>query len=207
MPENPNMMVGEVYASAYGEEEFASVYLRGRNRVYERIGSLIQDYGINFVVDVGCSFGLLVESLNQRGIDAFGVELDIPELRAKHAELQSAKKFYYGDAENFPVPVPARGSAIVYVDTLRYIAAPRSLFAEYIVVKEVGTGVWARYLRRNAEDLKRRSPQDLLGNFPGYQMERLWSTRDIWGLSSPGLLARYAINQFPTYTAMLKRKC
>lgn len=148
MAEDAKMDVSKYYADAYARKEFLDIYRHRRKPVYDRMAAILARLKVRFAIDIGCASGLFVESLNARGVDAYGLDLDIASLRADHALLQSAGKFYYGEAD-CPVPVPTTASVVIYLDTLRYIEDPAPPSAEFILVKDVCSGLWARYMRRN----------------------------------------------------------
>jgi hypothetical protein len=198
------MDVDKYYGEAYSKDEFLDIYRYRRQPVYYRMAAILEKLEVRFAIDVGCASGLFVETLNEKGVNCYGVDLDIASLRADHALLQSAGNFYYGDAD-CPVPIPAMASAVIYLDTLRYIEKPTPPATEFILVKDVCSGLWARYLRRNQQDLRHYSPQDLLKAFPGYHLELLYGPRERFEVRRPGLLMRMVLNQLPTYTAVLQR--
>jgi hypothetical protein len=199
----------EFFRSAYRNPGFLRIYQSSRNAVYAQLSALVKSLNITQVFDIGCSAGLLVNSLNLEGVDSWGVDFDIPELKQQHSSLAFSNKFLYGDATELNLPICKTGSALLVIDTLRHIEFPIAfgkLGAEYILIKEVSAGVIGRYLRRNEKrDYHLYSPAELLRVFPGYRIESIHSTRFIFTIRKPSRLALACMNQLPTYTAVLRR--
>lgn len=51
------------------DQSFQEYFLYKRIMTYRKIVSIIEDLGVNSVLDIGCSYGLLVEEANAKGID------------------------------------------------------------------------------------------------------------------------------------------
>jgi hypothetical protein len=126
------------------------VYQETRNELYQRIAGITRALGATYALDIGCSMGPLVEYLHQKGISSWGVDFDLPQLRTAHASLPCGHNFFYGDAAELNIPIPAQDSAIILLDTLRYLAEPQkleSLGAQYLIIKEVSGNPIMRHWR------------------------------------------------------------
>jgi 2-polyprenyl-3-methyl-5-hydroxy-6-metoxy-1,4-benzoquinol methylase len=68
--------------------------------------------------------GLLVEYLRQEGFSTWGVDLDLPQLRAAHASLPCGHNFFYGDVTELNISIPVQYNAIILLDTMRHVPEP-----------------------------------------------------------------------------------
>lgn len=183
--------------------------LSTRIPVYERIADILLRLRITHALDCGCAYGVLVELLNSRGIDAWGADLDDPEIRKYHGRLQLSKgKFYYGDITTLNLDIPRTGSCLVVLDTLRYISEPQRLSqlgTEYIVIKEVTSNPVMRWLRRGEFDNRMYSPLNCAALFPEYKVAEVHTSRFIFKVTHPQPLTLSWLNLLPTYTLVLRR--
>jgi hypothetical protein len=197
----------EYYGRAYQDPEFVRVYQETRNELYRRIGRIVRSLGATYALDIGCSMGLLVEYLHREGISSWGADFDLPQLRAAHGSLSCSQHFFYRDVAELKIPVPPQGSAIVLLDTLRYIAEPQrleGLGAENLIIKEVSPIM--RHWRRHENDTQLYSPASLARLFPAYRLERIYASRFLFSVSRPSRPTLAALCLMPTYTAVLVRR-
>ena len=199
----------EFYGQAYQDPEFVRVYRETRNGLYRRIARIICDLDASYALDIGCSVGLLVEYLRQEGVSSWGVDFDLPQLRAAHASLPCGHNFYYGDASELDIPIPVQGSAIILLDTMRYVPEPQrlgDLGAQYLVIKEVsGNPIMQRWLK-DQQDPALYTPARLAELFPAYRLERIYASRFLFSVSRPGPAALAILGVMPSYTAVLVRR-
>ena len=197
----------EFYEQAYRNPEFVRVYREGRTEVYRRVAEIIRSLGASYALDIGCSMGLLVEYLHAQGISSWGADFDLPQLREAHGGLSCSGNFFYGDAVDLKIPVPAERSAVVLLDTLRYMEEPEKiggLGAESIIVKEVTPMM--RAWRKDQHDAQLYAPAGLVRLFPGYRMERIYASRFLFSVSRPGSVTLAAFGLMPSYTAVMVRR-
>ena len=199
----------EFYGQAYQKPEFVRVYQETRNALYQRIAEIIGALGDTYALDLGCSLGLLVEHLHQEGISSWGVDFDLPQLREAHASLSCSHNFFYGDAAELNISIPTQGSAIILLDTLRYVEDPQKLGrlgAQHIIIKEVSGNPIMRQRRRNENDGALYTPAELARLFPTYRLERLYGSRFLFSVSQPSAPTLAILSWMPSYTAVLTRR-
>jgi hypothetical protein len=199
----------EFYGQAYQDPEFVRVYRETRNELYQRIAGITRVLGVTYALDIGCSLGLLVEHLHQEGISSWGVDFDLPQLRAAHGGLSCSHNFFYGDAAELNVPIPAQYSAIILLDTLRYVLEPQKLErlgAHYLIIKEVSGNPIMMRLRKDESDTALYTPARLTRLFPSYCLERIYGSRFLFSVSRPNPLTLAALSLMPTYTAVFARR-
>ena len=199
----------EFYRQAYQNPEFVRVYQETRNELYQRIAGIIRALGATYAFDIGCSVGLLVEYLHQMGISSWGVDFDLPQLRAAHARLPCARNFFYGDAAELNIPIPAQDSAIILLDTLRYMVEPMkfgTLGAQYLIIKEVSGNPIMRHRRKDQNDTALYTPAKLTRLFPAYRLKRIYATRFLFSVSRPSPPTLAILSLMPTYTAVFARR-
>jgi len=199
----------EFYGQAYQNPEFVRVYQETRNELYQHIAAITRALGATYALDIGCSMGLLVEYLHQEGISSWGVDFDLPQLRAAHASLPCGHNFFYGDATELNIPIPSQDSAIILLDTLRYMAEPQklgSLGAQNLIVKEVSGNPIMRHWRKDQNDTALYTPAKLARLFPAYRLERIYASRFLFSVSRPSAPTLAALSLMPSYTAVLARR-
>jgi hypothetical protein len=199
----------DFYRQLYQRPEFLQVYQKARNELYKRIAGITRALDVSYALDIGCSVGLLVEYLRQEGISSWGADFDLPQLRAAHASLPSAHNFFYGDATELKIPIPAQNSAVILLDTLRYFPEPMKLGAlnpQYLIIKEVSGNPVMRHKRRGQNDVALYTPARLTRLFPAYRLERLYASRFLFSVSRPNPLTLAVLSLLPTYTAVLARR-
>jgi hypothetical protein len=208
MPPQPRFQ--GYYLDNYGDPQFRQIYLRDRKPTYSKVRRIIEGLNVRWVLDIGCSFGLLVEDLNEHGIVAHGRDLPIPELQAFHPTLEhSAMSFTYGDVSELKLPIPSQRSAVTVLDSLRQFdeSAPLTrLRPEFWIIKETGTRSYIVKQRTPEDQVRFYSPQDLLEIFDGYVAHEIYAPRFSFRVRSPGSRMLRFFNHFPTYTLVLKRK-
>jgi 2-polyprenyl-3-methyl-5-hydroxy-6-metoxy-1,4-benzoquinol methylase len=199
----------EFYGQAYQDPEFVRVYQETRNALYQRIAGIIRALGDTYALDIGCSLGLLVDHLHRQGISSWGLDFDLPQLREAHAGLSCSQNFFYGDAAELNLSIPTQGSAIILLDTLRYVEDPQKLGrlgAQHLIIKEVSPNPVMRHLRRNENDGTLYTPARLARLFPAYRLERLYGSRFLFSVSRPSPATLAILSWMPTYTALLARR-
>ncbi len=199
----------EFYGQVYRNPEFVRVYQETRNALYQRIAGIIRALGGTYALDVGCSVGLLVEHLHQQGISSWGVDFDLPQLRAAHAGLTCSHNFFYGDAAELNIAIPTEGSTIILLDTLRYMEEPQKLGrlgAQHLIIKEVSGNPIMRHWRKNQNDAALYTPAKLARLFAAYRLERLYSSRFLFSVSRPSAPTLAILSWMPSYTALLARR-
>ena len=211
---NNNSIVNKYYELFENNMKFKKVYTEQRIKLYKQIVDILLMLNVNSVLDVGCAFGLLVELANQFGIDAYGLDLPIDELKMFHQSLLlSSGKFIYGSIEDNSIInqiAEKRFQAIVLLDTLRYITSIdciTKLKPEFIIVKEVNSNFVMRYIRKNQFDVRLYSVLDLHKLFHSYNIHLLYSSKNIFAFKNPSLFFLLTIGRLlPTYTAIFRRK-
>jgi hypothetical protein len=199
----------EFYGQVYQNPECVRTYQETRNTLYQRIAGIICELGGTYALDVGCSLGLLVERLHRKGISSWGVDLDLPQLRAAHASLTCSHNFIYGDAAELDIPIPTQRSTIILLDTLRYIEEPQRLGrlgAQHLIIKEVSGNPIMRHLRKNENDAALYTPAELARLFAAYRLERLYGSRFLFSVSRPSLSTLSMLSWMPSYTALLAHR-
>ena len=199
----------EFYGQAYENPEFVRVYQETRNALYRRIAGIIRALGDTYALDVGCSLGLLVEHLHQNGISSWGVDFDLPQLREAHAGLSCSHNFFYGDVAELNLSIPAQGSTIILLDTLRYMEDPQKLGrmgAQHFIIKEVSGNPIMRRWRKNQNDAALYTPAKLARLFPAYRLDRLYGSRFLFSVSRPSAPTLAILSWMPSYTALLVRR-
>ena len=203
------------YSNLYeGDQNSSKEYLYKRISLYRKIVSIIEDLGINSILDIGCSYGLLVEEANAKGIDAWGLDLPIKKLQEFHSKLPLSKgKFIYGQVEDDSVIrqlVGKKFQGITLLDTLRNLKNTKNILkleAQFIIIKEVSNNFYVRRKRRKAGiDFQLYSPYDYLKIFPEYSVLRIYSSKFLFHIEKPNFLCLKLMNLLPTYTIVLKRK-
>lgn len=189
---------------------FQQVYTKRRVRLYRKLADIASELGVRSLLDIGCSFGLLMELCNERGIDAWGVDLPIAELQQFHLELShSHGKFYYGSVTDLvDCWDPTQFEMVCLVNTLIHIPEAERLSRlrpRYWLIKEVSANPYIRYRRRRLPDVRLYAPNELLQMFSGYHIERLYPTRFIACLRRPSRAMCKVVNAlFPSYTVLLQ---
>ena len=192
----------------------SQVYLSKRNRLYAEIFNIVRNLKISSLLDIGCAYGILVELCNTHGINAFGVDFPIDNLREFHDLLKYSKgKFVYGcvDDKDFIEKIANyKFSAIVILDSLRFFEKPENLNrlgTELLIIKEVSNNFYIVKRRKSEFDIRLYSPSECLKIFPEYYVFRIYSSRFLIRIDNPNLLYLNAINLlFPSYTIILRRK-
>jgi len=210
-----NCSIVEKYYELFEKNmEFKKVYTEERIKLYRHIVDILLMLNVTSVLDVGCAFGLFVDLANKCGIDAYGLDLPIDELKTFHESLSLSRgKFIYGSIEDNSIIdqiAEKQFQTIVLLDTLRYITHINwvsRLNPQFIIIKEVNNNFVMRYTRKNQFDVRLYSIFDLLKLFPSYKIFYLYSSKYIFALKNPSLPVILTIGRLlPTYTAILERK-
>jgi len=134
--------IEEFYKEKFSfDDTFQKLYQEERMVLYEQILKIIKELKISSLLDVGCSFGLLVERCNLEGIDAYGLDLPVDNLKKYHQNLpHSQGKFLYGSVNDnafWETVKPKEFEALIILDTLRHISNPENLTKlnyKYIII-------------------------------------------------------------------------
>lgn len=195
---------------------FQNEYIHFRTKVYRKISEIAENLKIKSLLDIGCSYGLLVDICNARGIDTFGFDLPIDSLKQFHQKLEFSKdKFIYGSIDDEAVfhSLGQKGfEAVTIIDSLRYFEHPefiRRINARFLIIKEVSDNLYIRRQRKKVEtipDHRLYSPTLLLDVFNKYKALRIYLPKFILRVNNPGQTALKVINYLPTYTIVLQRK-
>ena len=209
--------IEEFYKEKFSfDDTFQKLYQEERMVLYEQILKIIKELKISSLLDVGCSFGLLVERCNLEGIDAYGLDLPVDSLKKYHQNLpHSQGKFLYGSINEgaFLETVGSKDSgALILLDTLRYIVYPNNLAIlnyKYIIIREVSNNFYITLLRNKQNDnidVKLYSPLECLKLFRNYYPYQIRFYRYSKNLNLPNKWGLVFINAiFPSYTLVLKR--
>lgn len=207
--------IKDFYFQKYlNDPKFRQTYLSPKRiRLYHKITLMIEALNITSVIDIGCSYGLLVEFLNSKGIDAWGIDLPISVLKEFHSNLTLSKgKFIYGSIEDEEVIdriSEMKFQGIILLDTLRYIKKVEAILrlnAEFIIIKELSNNFHIRSKRKGQYDIHIFTPLDLLYVFNKYYILRIYSTKFVFHIKNPSLFMLKLMNLLPSYTVILKRK-
>ena len=187
-----------------------------KEQTYRNLLRICIDLNVKSALDIGCSYGLLVEMCNTAGIDVYGLDFAIPELQNSHDRLRlSQAKFLYGSICDKAVLETIRQmdfEMIIMADTLRYLEAfeslEHSLTPRYFLIKEICNNSFVRHRRKgNTHDVRIWSPADLARLFGQYTFQRLYLPRFVYSLERPGGFTLRMVNAlFPNYTALLHLK-
>lgn len=210
-----NMNFDKVYDEMFSHNEhFKDVYLNRRGKLYSKILDIAGGLKISSMLDIGCAYGLLVEEANKKGLDCWGMDLSIDELKRIHKTLPlSSEKFIYGTIEDKEIVsrIEEKGfDAVLLLDTLRSLGDPGSLASltpRYIIIKDACDN--ARIRRRPQETILRvklYSPAGLLKTFPGYHLRTIYPSKFLFRINRPSAITCGLINSvFPTYCVVLER--
>lgn len=201
------------YRELYEKPSFRNIYLQNRSHLYLKVVGILKGLGCPSLLDIGCSYGLLVEMANSCGIDAWGLDFDIGYLRDFHSQLKhSSSKFLYGSVADKAMISRIRAlgiNTLVILDVLRYFDNPiflNELDADLIAIKDNSSSFISKFIRNNGFNLRSYSPADWLLLFAGYQAIRIYSSKFLIRINNPGGLVLSLLNLFsPTYTLILKK--
>ena len=92
------MKIEQFYKDMFNHDVlFQSSYQDQRIDLYLKLLKIIKELSITSIIDMGCAYGLFIEICNQSGVDAFGFDLPIENLKNFHQGLRlSNHKFFYG---------------------------------------------------------------------------------------------------------------
>jgi SAM-dependent methyltransferase len=213
------MQVGKVYdfyKEHYADQNFQEIYRKKRLNHYIKMRDICRDLEVRSLLDVGCSYGLLVELCNEVGINAYGLDMPFETLKQAHELLNgSREKFIYGSVDDgITKSLPIKHfDALVIMDTLRHIFKPEhivDLNANYLIIKEISDN---RRNRVKAKDLIDRlqhplySPLRCLALFQKYYCYAIYPSKYLFKLNYPSKSILKIINLIsPTYTLILKIK-
>jgi hypothetical protein len=198
----------ELYSTADWEDE----YKNRRFHVYDRILRVLMHLPIRSMVDVGASYGLLVEICNENGLDAYGVEFPVANLIEFHATLKHSKnKFLYGSIEESEILDQLSNKsfdAVVVLDSFRYFTNPALLNRInpiFFIIKEICDNKYIRRRRHGREfDVRLYSPLSCSELFPDYRIARMYMSKHVASIRNPPEWMLSAYNDiFPTYTLVL----
>jgi SAM-dependent methyltransferase len=209
-----NNPVEEWYQAKFsGTKAWYTAYVCSRKPAFEKLLRAVRQHPCKRILDVGCAYGIFVEILNENGLESFGVDFDNLELRKFHSTLKySAGRFFYGNLESEQLLSEIKQlnfDTVTVCHTLRYFSNP-SLLAELqperFIIQEVANTTRTRKGRKNEVDVALYSPVELVGHFPGYEIEDLYVAKFVAGFHRPGARLCRLVNMIsPTYTAVLKQ--
>ncbi|MCW5933802.1 MAG: class I SAM-dependent methyltransferase [Fimbriimonadia bacterium] len=202
------------YQAWYGQdEEFRQAYLSKRLAQYERLSNIAVGTGARKILDIGCSYGWMVEMCNMKGVDTWGVDFPLDTLQEFHKNLSLSKgKFMYGTVNDldFLDEINAQNfELITLIHTLAHIeeyAHLKRLKPRWFLIKDVADNPFIRYKRRKMPDVHLWTPMDTLKFFSDYRARSIWASKFIFKIENPGPLALRLINQMPSYTILLERR-
>jgi SAM-dependent methyltransferase len=208
--------VEEFYQKQYSNYQFQRIYLKQRTSHYLWVLRIIQELGSPSVLDIGCSYGFLVELCNKNGIDAYGLDLPFEEIIRFHENLSYSKgKFIYGNIgkEDFSYMINSlKIDTITMMDTFRYITKTdyiNKINANYIIIKDISIALYNNWFKKgvNPLNLGRYSPQNCLEIFKEYDPYEIYTSKHIFKKRYPGRFSLHIINAIsPTYSLILKRR-
>ncbi|MCX7829464.1 MAG: hypothetical protein N2445_00175 [Acidobacteria bacterium] len=195
-------------------ECFKKTYLVDRMKLYMRIVKLMKSLDIKSALDIGCAYGLLVEAAVANGIDCWGLDYPIEELKNYHSKLPlSSKNFIYGSVEDEKQEemLSKKFEAVILLDTLRSLRDTKNITSfspQYIIVKDACDNNKNR--RKPIDSILSANlygPNKLLEIFKNYEILFLYPSKFIFKLKKPSsVLIKMVNNLFPTYCAVLERK-
>lgn len=199
------------YLKHYSRPEVKKVYIEERIPLYQFITKELLKLRVKSALDIGCSYGLLVDILNHYGINAYGLDFPIEELQKYHRTLSCSDKFFYGDFDQ-PETVHKLNTinwdAIVCLDTFRYITNVNnfcSLRAKYMVFKELSLNRWTKNQLLSSAALY--PPVKLCQLFSDYKPVKLYPSKHIFLIRNPSSAVMKLVNAlFPTYFLILERR-
>ena len=203
----------QIYSNA--DQQWEHLYKNQRLRVYNRVLRVLADLPIRSMVDIGTSYGILVEICNEYGIDAYGVDFPLAGIMDFHSTLKHARnKFIYGSIEEKDTvdQLANRGfDAVVILDSFRYFSHPASLNRikpSFFVIKEVCDNTQTRQRRQKREfDVRLYSPWSCSKLFPDYRIARIHMSKHIASIRNPSKWMLSAYNVIlPTYTLVLAHR-
>lgn len=114
---NPSYFDADYYAHDCGKPyERSAEWLRFFDSVAERI---VRDVNPQSVLDAGCAMGFLVETLRQRGVDTFGIDISEFAIRQVHPSVQP-----YCRVDSITAPLPRSYDLIVCIEVLEHLPPP-----------------------------------------------------------------------------------
>lgn len=199
------------YLKHYSRPEIKKVYIEERIPLYQFITKELLQLRVKSALDIGCSYGLLVDILNHYGVNAYGLDFPIEELQKYHRTLTCSDKFFYGDFDQ-PETVHKLNTinwdAIICLDTFRYITnfnGFRSLKVRHIIIKELTLNRWTKQQIRSSFDLY--PPVKLCQLFNDYKPVKLYPSKHILSIHNPTPAVMRLVNAlFPSYILILERR-
>src|SRR5690348_12357326 len=121
-------------STQFTQQEYALAYPDGLERHYwhlcrnfvvkHQLTNLGSEAG--FVLEVGCGRGLVIDYLNQQGIDCVGAELaEVVPLERVHDKI-----FTGADANTLPEELRKRVNTILLLDVLEHLQQPTDFLAD-----------------------------------------------------------------------------
>jgi hypothetical protein len=142
-------------------------------------------------------------------ISSWGVDFDLPQLREAHARLSCSRNFFYGDANELNISIPAQGarsSCSIRCVPWRTRRSSDAWAHSTSSSKEVSANPIMRHRRKNENDAALYAPARLARLFPAYRLERLYGSRFLFSVSRPSPPTLAVLRWMPTYTALLARR-
>lgn len=200
------------YERGYHDSGFSKLYLEKRTNLYESVVRIINKLNCRTVLEIGCSFGLLVDRCNSEGIDAYGVDFDIDSLKEYHRTLGCKDKFFYGSIDDNEVVQNLcfqDWDIVICLDTLRFLTTIDSFHAlnpNYLYLKESCNNRRVIESRKNQKDFRLWSPLEIVNEFTDYFAYRVYLPRHLLSFRHPAPWLLKTINAVsPTYHLIMKR--
>jgi SAM-dependent methyltransferase len=206
--------ISEMYADYWSRPEFQQVYQGARVPLYKKMAEIAAEVQAQTVLDVGCAYGQFVDFCNTAGMDAWGVDLPVPQLMEHHRSLERSQgRFFYGAIEEpalwDKISSLRPWDLITCIDTIVHLPDPASLVrlrARYYLVKTDYDNRRNRKQRQNQNDFRLWSPCDLAALFQGYAVRRIYLPRFRGKFNNPPRWLLRWFNAFmPSYVVLLAR--
>ncbi len=110
---------GDLFGSYYYAHNCGTPYSRAENwmQMFDYVAAhLVADFSPSTVLDAGCAWGLLVERLRARGVDAYGIDISAYAIQNVHPEIQR-----YCQVGSITDPFPRRYDLIVCIEVLEHM--------------------------------------------------------------------------------------
>jgi len=208
------------YDEYYKSDDVIKYFTEDRKYTYSKVADILYSYKIKTVLDIGTSTGIMIKTLLQKGIDAYGVDFDLLQLKEIHKKMELKNRMIYllEDLELSQAVglFKTKGidiECITVLDTLRYINNFEALFddskrqgVKYILIKEVSTTL--KNTRKDRDEWYLFSIRSLVtvAQKNGYNLLKLFLSKFI-----PVPIMCYKIPYFlnvcelsPTFTVVLK---
>lgn len=110
---------GELFGAYYYDHNCGMPYSRSESwmNFFDQIAAhLVTDFAPNTVLDAGCAWGLLVERLRARGVEAYGIDISEYAIQNVHPDIQK-----YCQVGSITDPFPRRYDLIISIEVLEHM--------------------------------------------------------------------------------------